>query len=343
MSSYLLRTGWALATALCALTASAQEVTLKVHHFWAPGAMPPTRILQPFCDKLAAESSNRMKCQIYPAMQLGGTPGQLMDQAKDGVADIVFTLPGYTAGRFPVMEVFELPFMTTSAEGGSRAAWDFFMKYGQKEFAGLKPLMFAVHDEGYLHTRDKQVKTLADLKGLKMRAPTRMTNRLLASLGATPVAMPVPQVPEAVSKGVIDGFLLPWEMIPTLKLQEMVKFHDETDPTRPALYTSVFVLAMNPAKYASLPADLKAVIDRNSGAVLSAAAGKAWDETQAGFRKAAVDHGNTIYTIPGSELDNWVKASAGLYDEWMGSMDKAGASGKQMLQDARDLLVKYKK
>ena len=343
MSSYVLKTGLALATALCALSASAQEVTLKVHHFWPPGAMPPTRILQPFCDKIAAESNKRMKCQIYPAMQLGGTPGQLIDQAKDGVADIVFTLPGYTAGRFPVMEVFELPFMTSSAEAGSRAAWDFYMKYGQKEFAGLKPLMFAVHDEGYLHTRDKQVKTLADLKGMKIRAPTRMTNKLLASLGATPVAMPVPQVPEAVSKGVIDGFLLPWEMIPTLKLQEMVKFHDETDPSRPALYTTVFVLAMNPAKYASLAPDLKAIIDRNSGAVLSGLAGKAWDETQAGFRKAAVDHHNTIYTIPASELDNWVKASAGLYDEWVSNMDKAGLPGKQMLTDARELLVKYKK
>lgn len=343
MNSFVLKTGLALTTALCALTASAQDVTLKVHHFWPPGAMPPTRILQPFCDKLAAESNNRMKCQIYPAMQLGGTPGQLIDQAKDGVADIVFTLPGYTAGRFPMMEVFELPFMTSSAEAGSKAAWDFYMKYAQKEFVGLKPLMFAVHDEGYLHTRDKQVKTLADLKGMKMRAPTRMTNKLLASLGATPVAMPVPQVPEAVSKGVIDGFLLPWEMIPTLKLQEMVKFHDETDPSRPALYTSVFVLAMNPAKYASLAPDLKAIIDRNSGAVLSGLAGKAWDETQAGFRKAAVDHHNTIYTIPASELDNWVKASAGLYDEWVSNMDKAGAPGKQMLTDARELLVKYKK
>lgn len=343
MKSYVLKTGLALAAALCALTASGQEVTLKVAHFWPPGAMPPTKILQPFCDKIAAESSNRMKCQIYPAMQLGGTPGQLIDQAKDGVADIVFTLPGYTAGRFPVMEVFELPFMTTSAEAGSRSAWDFYTKYGQKEFAGIKPLMFAVHDAGYLHTRDKQVKTLADLKGMKMRAPTRMTNKLLATLGATPVAMPVPQVPEAVSKGVIDGFMLPWEMIPTLKLQEMVKFHDETDPSRPALYTSVFVLAMNPAKYASLAPDLKAIIDRNSGAVLSALAGKAWDETQAGFRQAAVDHHNTIYMIPASELDNWVKASSGLYDEWVANMDKAGAPGKQMLQDARDLLVKYKK
>ncbi|MBN4659160.1 C4-dicarboxylate ABC transporter, partial [Escherichia coli] len=98
----------------------------------------------PWCDKIAAESNNKMKCQIFPAMQLGGTPAQLIDQAKDGVVDIVFTLPGYTAGRFPVMEVFELPFLVPSAEAGAKAAWDFYQKYGQKEFANVKPLMFAV-------------------------------------------------------------------------------------------------------------------------------------------------------------------------------------------------------
>jgi len=338
-----IRCSLVLALAAAGFAASAQEVTLKVHHFWPPGAMPPTKILQPWCDKIAADSGNKLKCQIFPAMQLGGTPAQLIDQAKDGVADVVFTLPGYTAGRFPVMEVFELPFMSRSAEATSKATWDFYEKYAQKEFAGVKPLMFAVHDNGYLHTRDKQVKTIADLKGLKFRAPTRMTNKLLASLGATPVAMPLPQVPEAVSKGVIDGFLLPWEVIPSVKLHEMVKFDTETDPSRPALYTAVFTIAMNPAKYASLSPELKAVIDRNSGAPLAAMAGKVWDDSQAPGRKAAHDHGNTFYTIPGAELDNWIKTSAPLYDEWMAEMDKRGMPGKQMLQDARALITKYQK
>jgi TRAP-type C4-dicarboxylate transport system substrate-binding protein len=333
----------AAAVATLSLAAAAQEVTLKVHHFWPPAAMPPTKILQPFCDKIAADSANRLKCQIFPAMQLGGTPAQLIDQAKDGVADITFTLPGYTAGRFPIMEVFELPFMTNSAEAGAKAAWDYYAKYGTKEFPGIKPLMFAVHDEGYLHSRDKQIKSMADLKGMKMRAPTRQTNKLLGSLGAPPVGMPLPAVADAVSKGTIDGFMLPWEIIPSAKLHEMVKYHTETDPAKPALYTSVFILAMNQAKYDSLPADLKAVIDKNSGAALSGNAGKIWDASQAVGRKPAVDRGNTFHMIPATELDAWIKASAPLYDEWVADMDKRGLSGKQMLQDARDLLVKYKK
>ena len=333
----------AAAAALLSLGAAAQEVTLKVHHFWPPAAMPPTKILQPFCDKIAADSNNRMKCQLYPAMQLGGTPAQLIDQARDGVVDIAFTLPGYTAGRFPIMEVFELPFMTNSAEAGAKAAWDYYGKYATKEFPGIKPLMFSIHDEGYLHTRDKQIKSMADLKGMKMRAPTRQTNKLLASLGATPVGMPLPAVADAVSKGTIDGFVLPWEIIPSVKLHEMVKYHTETDPARPALYSATFILAMNQAKYDSLPADLKAVIDRNSGAALSAMAGKTWDESQAVGRKPAVDRGNIFHRIPANELDAWIKASAPLYDEWVADMDKRGLPGKQMLQDARDLLVKYKK
>jgi TRAP-type transport system periplasmic protein len=326
-----------------AAQAATQEVTLKFHHIWNTQAMASVNVITPWCNKVAAESNNRIKCQILPAMSGGGTPPQLVDRVKDGVDDIVITLPGYTAGRFPSTEVFELPFMTNSAEVGARASWDYIQKYSGKEFPGTKLLATWIHDEGYIHTREKQIKTLADFKGLKMRAPTRQTNKLLASLGASPVAMPLPAIPDAVSKSTIDGFFLPWEVMPSLKLHELVKFHSETDPSRPALYSSVFVFAMNQAKYDSLPADLKKVIDNNSGPQLSQQIGKIWDNSQAAGRKAAQERGNTFYTIPSSELDNWVKASAGLYDEWIADMDKRGQSGKQMLQDARDLLVKYRK
>ena len=332
-----------LAAALVAVPALAQEVTLKFHHIWNPQAMASVNVIAPWCDKVAAESNNRIKCQIFPAMSMGGTPAQLVDQVKDGVVDLTITLPGYTAGRFPTTEAFELPFMCNSAEVGARAAWDYFGKYSAKEFPGTKILATWVHDEGYVHTRDKPIKTLADFKGLKMRAPTRQTNKLLASLGASPVGMPLPAIPDAVSKGTIDGFLLPWEVMPSLKLHEMVKFHSETDPTRPALYSSVFIFGMNQAKFDSLPADVKAVIERNSGAAYSQAIGKIWDGSQAAGRKAAQERGNTFYTIPASELDNWVKASDPLYTEWVADMDKKGLNGKQMLQDAKDLLAKYKK
>jgi len=329
-------------SAAAALSAQAQDVTLKFHHIWPPQAMAPVKVIGPWCDKVAAESNNRIKCLMLPAMSGGGTPPQLVDRVKDGVDDLVITLPGYTAGRFPTMEVFELPFMTNSAEAGAAAAWEYMQKYATKEFPGTKVLATWVHDEGFVHTRDKPVKTLDDFKGLKLRAPTRQTNKLLAKLGATPVGMPVPSVADAVNKGTIDGFVIPWEVIPAFKLQETVKYHTETDPSRPAMYSAGFIFAMNQAKYDSLPADLKKVIDNNSGAALSRQIGKVWDESQAPGRKSAQDRGNTITRLSAAETDNWIKASASLYDEWVADMDKRGLNGKQMLQDARDLLAKYR-
>ena len=333
--------------ALVALTlagpALAQDVTLKFHHIWPPAAMAPKRVIGPWCDKIKAVSGGRMACQMLHAMSGGGTPAQLVDRIKDGVDDLTVTLPGYTAGRFPLMEVFELPFMTNSAEVGAAAAWDYLQKNALKEFPGTKILATWVHDEGYVHTASRQVKSLEDFKGLKMRAPTRQTNKLLARLGAAPVGMPVTGVADALSKGTIDGFALPWEVIPAFKLHEMTKFHTQTDPSRPALYSAGFIFAMNQAKYDSLPTDLKKVIDNNSGAALSRQIGKIWDESQAPGRKAAQDRGNTIITLSAVETDAWIKASAPIYDEWVADMDKRGHNGKALLQDARDLLAKHRK
>ncbi len=329
------------AFAAAALPATAQEITLKVHHFWPPGAMPPSQLLVPWCDKIAKDSGNRLKCQVYPAMQLGGTPPQLVDQVKDGVADIIWTLPGYTAGRFPLMEVFELPFMSANAEATSQAAWEYYEKYAQKEFPGVRMLAVNVHDNGYVHGRDKQVKVLADFKGMKMRAPTRQTNKMLAALGAAPVAMPLPALSDALSKGVVDGYLLPWEVIPSIKAHELTKFHSETDPKSRALYTAVFTLQMNQAKYDGLPADLKKVIDANTGAPLSRSFGQKWDASAPPARKLATDRGNVFYVIPASELANWEKATANLDDEWVRDVTAKGQDGKALLQSAKDMIRKY--
>jgi TRAP-type C4-dicarboxylate transport system substrate-binding protein len=329
--------------AAAALPAAAQDVLLKVHHFWPPGAMPPSTILVPWCDKIAKDSGNRMKCQIYPAMQLGGTPQNLVDQVKDGVVDVVWTLPGYTAGRFPLMEVFELPFMSSSAEATSQAVWDYYTQYGYKEFPGIKALALNVHDNGYIHTNPRQVKVMADFKGLRMRAPTRQTNKMLAALGAAPVGMPLPALSEAISKGVIDGYLLPWEVIPSIKAHELTKYESGTDPKSRALYTAVFFLAMNQAKYDSLPADLKKVIDANSGAALSRQMGVQWDASAPPARKLAVDRGNTFYVIPASELETWQKATASLADDWVKDVSAKGNDGAALLKSARDLIAKYEK
>ncbi|HEU0204269.1 MAG TPA: TRAP transporter substrate-binding protein, partial [Burkholderiaceae bacterium] len=235
------------------------------------------------------------------------------------------------------------PFMTSNAESASRAAWEYYEKYGQQELSAVKPIWINVHDNGYIHTRTKQIKTLADFRGMKMRAPTRQINKMLAMFGAAPVGMPVTAVADALSKGTIDGYVLPWEVIPAFKLHELTKFESETDPSRPALYTATFIFAMNKARYDSLPDDLKAVIDRNSGLEASAFAGRTWDESAPVARKQVVAQGNTFYTIPAAELDKWMKAAAPLYDDWVKDMSAKGLDGKQMLEDARALVAKHSK
>jgi TRAP-type transport system periplasmic protein len=236
------------------------------------------------------------------------------------------------------VEVFELPFMMQSPEGTSKAVWDYVQLNDMAEFKDIHPLAFHVHGDGVFHMVNKPIKVMADLKDLKVRAPTRQTNKMLAALGATPVAMPVPQVSEALAKSVIDGALVPYEVVPAVKIQELVKFHSETDPVEPAIYTSVFVLAMNKAKYDSLPADLKKVIDANSGKALSGIAGKAFLAADEEGKKLTTK--NTTNVIPKSELVAWKKVGQTVTDAWVAEVTAKGANGKQLLDSARALIAK---
>lgn len=329
-----------LGLTVAALGAQAAEtVTLRVAHFWPPQALSQRKVLEPWCAQIAQESKGGLKCQIYPAMQLGGTPAQLIDQVADGVADIVWTLPGYTAGRYPAMEAFELPFMTTQAQGASRAAWLYAQRYAQKDFARVKPLAFHVHDAGHVHNNQHPIRTLADFQGLKMRAPTRLTNKMLAAFGATPVAMPLPTLTESLSKGVIDGYVLPWEVIPTVKLHEVTRYHSEGPADGPSLYTAVFIIAMNPAKYDSLSPELKAVIDRNSGLAWSAHIGQVWDESAMDARARAVGHGNHFTRINAGEFARWRAVGQKLTTDWVQEMNAKGYAGQEMLDAARQLIA----
>ncbi len=310
------------------VTGRAQEITLKVAHFLPTSSTTHAKFIVPWCERIRAQSNGRLRCQIYPSMQLGGTPPQLYDQARDGIADIVWTLPGYTAGRFPVTEVFELPFMTPNATAASQALWTFYERHAVKEFEAVKPLALHVHDNGQLHLRDQPIRTLADFKGLKIRAPTRQTNRLLARLGATPVSMPVPAVADALNKGVIDGAVVPWEVVPSIKVHEMVKFHTETE---------------NRKTYDSLPPDLRQVIDANSGLALARELGQLWDASAPAARKQATDRGNVINVVPATEVAHWDRAARPLYADWIADMNKRGLDGNALLADARALIEQYAK
>ena len=318
-----------------------QSVTLKFHTFIAPMSNPWLTMHKPWMEKIEKESGGRIKFEGYPAMQLGGTPVQLYDQARDGVVDIVWTLPGNTAGRFPRVEVFELPFMMNNAEATSKAYWEYFQTQCPDEFKETQVLALHVHGPGMFHTAGKLVKAPADLRGMKVRGPTRQVTKLLGSLGATPVGMPLPQIPDALSKGTVEGAVIPWEVVPSVKVHELTKFHTEFPATGPALYTTTFVMAMNKAKYDGLPADLKRVIDANSGSTASAWLGKTQQGNDPIGRKAAADRGNTIYTLTTAEAQEFIKLSAAIDDEWVADMDKRGFKGAQLLSTAKSLIAKH--
>jgi TRAP-type transport system periplasmic protein len=332
------------ATALSAPTLGAfaqAPITLKFHTFMSPTSNVWLGMHKPWMDKVERESNGRIKFEAYPAMQLGGTPVQLYDQARDGVVDIVWTLPGNTAGRFPRIEAFELPFMMNNAEATSKAYWEYFQTQTPDEFKETHVLALHVHGPGVMHTVDKPIKAPADLKGLKMRGPTRQVTKLLASVGATPVGMPLPQIPDALSKGVINGCVIPWEVVPSVKVHELTKFHTEFPANAPALYTTTFVMAMNKARYDGLPADAKRVIDANSGMAASAWLGKTQQSNDPLGRKAAADRGNSIYTLSNAEANEFVKLSSQIDDEWVADMNKRGFKGEALLKAAKDLIAKH--
>jgi len=334
----------ALFVMLTAGIAQAQMITLKVHHFLPATANAHRNVIEPWCAKVASESGGRLKCQIYPSMQLGGTPAQLFDQARDGVADIVWTVPTYAAGRFTKSEVFELPFMVRTAKGGSQALWTYVQSNALDEFKGTRLIFMHVHDGSVLHLAKRPVHTLEDLKGLKIRAATRINARMLSALGAAPVQMPLPQVPEALSKGVIDGAMVPWEGVPAVKLQEITKYSLDVPPGAARFSNTIFAFAMNQAKYDSLPADLKKVIDANSGLQTSAWAGeKGFDAAVEPHRKLAREHGSTISALSETEYQRWVKASMNVDDDWIKEVTTKGGDGKRLLDQARALLKQYDK
>ena len=320
-----------------ATTSHAQDetVTLRVHHFLSSSSTLHEEFLVPFAERLEEKSDGAIHLEIFPSLQLGGGAADLYDQAADGAVDIVMALPGYTPGRFERVEVFELPFMMDSAHNTSAALWDFIESDLQDtEFRETKIIAAWVHGPGVLHTRTP-VRKLEDLRGLEVRGPTRIITGLLRHLGATPVGMPLPKVPESISKGVVQGAVVPWDVVPSLKLQELVGYHTEL-PGERALYTAVLVLAMNWDSYEAMPANLRAIFDEEIGKKLSVIAGGAMDGGDERGRESAM--GNEIIILPDDEVQRWIEKSQTVYEQWIDEADERGFDGQAVVDHARALI-----
>jgi TRAP-type C4-dicarboxylate transport system substrate-binding protein len=234
--------------------------------------------------------------------------------------------------------VFELPFVANkSAVANAQAVQALYEAQLRDEFKEVHPVCVWAHDQGVIHTV-KPVAALPDMKGLRLRAPTRLSADALKALGANGIAMPVSQVPDALSLKAIDGCIVPWEVVPAIKVGDYAKFHAEFSAP-PALYTATFILAMNRQRYDTLPADLKAVIDRNSGQTAARAAGRMWDDQALVVADAVRERGNTVTQIDKAEAERWQKATQPVTDAWLKASKKIG--GEKLLADAKALLAKY--
>lgn len=318
-------------------SAQAQEVTFKIAHFLPAVASTQKVVLQPWCDEMGQLSGGRIKCQFYPSMQLGGTPAQLADQVKNGVADIVWTAPGYSPGRFPKTEVLELPgVLPLGGLASGRVIWEFYGQQLKDEYKDYKVL--AMHGDGgmNIHTASKPLAAAEDFKGVKLRSPNRTIARTLMALGATPVAMPPAQVTEAISKGVVDGASAVWEVMLPTKLDEVTKFHFETPPDRPAMGATVLVVLMNKHKYETLPADLKAIVDKVSGLPLVERYGKAWDEASVLARtKVKGLPGHKLTVVSGPQYDAILKQAEVVEKEWLVDARARNINGEALVAAAR--------
>lgn len=330
----------ALTAAAFGGAAQAQEVTLRLHQFLPPPAPVPAQILKPWAAGVEEASGGRIKIEHFDAMSLGGRPPELMDQARDGVVDLSMTVVGYTPGRFPRTEVFELPFMMTNPVATAAAFWEMVeTDFQSNEYADVKVLGAWVHGPGQIHTQDG-VTSLEDMQGLTLRGPTRIINDLLGELGAEPVGMPLPAIPEAISKGVVKGTVIPWEVTTAIRLSELVDNHTEFSGDE-ALYTAAIVLVMNKAKYEALPDDLRAILDAESGAKLSTFASQVMWDMDAPAKKIAEDAGNTVVVLDDAEVARWKAAAEPVVARWISDMNDKGIDGEALIEQAKSLIEKH--
>ncbi|WP_417668036.1 TRAP transporter substrate-binding protein [Roseibium sp.] len=329
--------GVATAT-MVAASAQAQEVTLTLHHLLGPKAPAQRMMLEPWAKSVEEASGGRIKVEIFPSMSLGGKPPELYRQARDGVVDIVWTVLGYTPGVFPRTEVFELPTVHRGSAKDTTVAisksWDLI----KDDFKDIKPILIHTHGGQAFHMVDKPVKSPADLEGLKIRTPSRTGGWIIEALGAEPVGMPVPDLPQALSKGVVAGALVPFEIVFPLKLHELTA-HSTHGPNSLRFGTSTFMIGMNMERYESLPDDLKKVIDDHSMENIAATYGAVWDQIEEGGKKLISDNGELI-ELSADEYGAFENAMAPVVDKWIAEATGNGMDGASMVEAARAAVSK---
>ena len=332
--------GTAIAPAIVRVAcADTPPLTLKLHHAFSAVSGVHDKFLLPWTRKIETESGGRLHVDIFPSMQLGGAPATLFDQARDGSADIVWTSPTLTPGRFAKIETFELPFLPSRrALVSSRALTDFAAANLQDEFRDFYTICFSCSDSAAIHAT-RPMRTTEDMKDFKLHVQTRLAAEAMLALGARPVMMPSAQLPAAITEHVVDGCLDPWHLVPPLRLNDLLRTHTEFSDH--SLSARTYVLAMNKASYERLPRELKSVIDSNSGQVAAAMAGAMWDQQAAAVANMVVERGDLIVTLLPEAVARWRKATEPVIDAWRKEMKEQKIDGGKLIAAANALLAKY--
>ncbi|MEM6550229.1 MAG: TRAP transporter substrate-binding protein [Pseudomonadota bacterium] len=323
----------ALLIVVAPVRATAAEVTLLFHTFLGPNSATVAQLVKPWADRMAAASEGRIAVEIFPSMALGGKPPELYRQVRDGVADIVWTLPGYTPGVFPRSEVFELP----SVHGGSAMATTMAIQSAfdmiAEDFQEIHPLLVHVHAGNALHLRKAQEVSAPALSGLKLRTPSRTGAWMIEAWGAEPVGMPVPALPQALAKGAVDGALVPFEILPLLKLDELTELSVE-GPNERRFGTAIFLLAMNKDRYQALPDDLRAILDAET-ATLAEEAGRIWTGVEPPGKAGQAASGGEVRALSPDAMAEFDRLAETVEARWIAEADAAGLDGAALIDAAK--------
>jgi TRAP-type transport system periplasmic protein len=288
-------------------------------------------ILMPWAEEVSKATGGQVKVTLYPSMQLGGKPPELFRQTADGVTDLTFTLPGYTSAAFPRVGIIELPGLKEDGFKATDMMWDLLDPYLLPEFQGTKVIaLWGAEDAGLMTRNAKAFRTLDDLKGLRMRAPSAAQARQVQYIGAVPIAAPVTEVYPGLERGTMDGALVPFTTILDFRLGEVAKGYTVTGPV---FGRSVFLIAMNQKKYDSLPASARQAIDRLSGRELSRKATGVYIK-RAEQALASVRGKADVVEFSKAEQDRVTRQLRPIIDEWVKEMEGKGVPAREMLKKA---------